>query len=89
MKKHSLIRDEPFKSKLNRRNLLRRGMAGLGRGAAIGALASTFVAPSLFGRVTEAAAQAARAFRGSQCEWLLLPKVARASCPCIWLRCYG
>ncbi|MCH8264094.1 MAG: hypothetical protein IIC10_01750 [Proteobacteria bacterium] len=30
MKKHSLIRDEPFKRKLNRRNLLRRGMAGLG-----------------------------------------------------------
>ena len=59
MKKHSLIRDEPFKSKLNRRNLLRRGMAGLGLGAAIGALGSTFVAPSLFGRVAEAAAQAA------------------------------
>ena len=57
MKKHSLIGDEPFKRTLNRRNLLRRGMAGLGLG--IGALGSTFVAPSMFGRVAEAAAQAA------------------------------
>jgi uncharacterized protein (DUF1501 family) len=51
MSKHNL-----FRNKLNRRDLLRTGMAGLG----IGAMGTTFRAPSLFGRAAEAmAAQAA------------------------------
>lgn len=55
MKKHYL-----FRKTLNRRGLLRKGMAGLGLGASIGALGSTFMAPSMFGRAAEAAtAQAA------------------------------
>jgi uncharacterized protein (DUF1501 family) len=50
MNKHDL-----FRNKLNRRDLLRTGMAGL----AIGAMGTTFRAPSLFGRAAEAmAAQA-------------------------------
>ena len=45
-----------FRNKLNRRDLLRTGMVGLG----IGAMGTTFRAPSLFGRAAEAvAAQAA------------------------------
>ena len=47
MSKHDL-----FRNKLNRRDLLRTGMAGLG----IGALGTTFRAPSLFGRAGEAVA---------------------------------
>ena len=51
MKKHDL-----FRNKLNRRDLLRTGMAGLG----IGAMDTIFRAPSLFGRTAESiAAQAA------------------------------
>jgi uncharacterized protein (DUF1501 family) len=54
MKKHAL-----FPNKLNRRDLLRKSMTGLGMGAGIGALGSTLMAPSLFGPAAAAAAEAA------------------------------
>ena len=51
MKKHDLLQ-----RKLNRRDLLRKSMAGLGIGASLGAIGSSYMVPSLFGRVAEAAA---------------------------------
>ena len=51
MKKHDLLQ-----RKLNRRDLLRKSMAGLGIGASLGAIGSSYMVPSLFGRVAEAEA---------------------------------
>ena len=53
--------NKPLQNKLNRRGLLRKGLAGLGLGAGIGAVGSTFMAPSMFGRAAEAAAAQAAA----------------------------
>ena len=59
MKKHDRIRRDLFNPHLKRRELLRKGLAGLGVGAGIGALGANVMAPGLFGRVAEAAARAA------------------------------
>ncbi len=45
---------ESMQRKLNRRDLLRKGMTGL----SIAGMGASFMAPSVFGRVAEAAAQA-------------------------------
>ena len=66
-------KSRPFSAPINRRDLLRKGMAGLG----IAGLTGNVLGPSLFGRAAEAAASGF-----SDCVAFLVPVSTRSLVDC-------